>query len=216
MKRIVASLPALTTAVAILLAMSPSYGQNTVILGCVNKSSGEIKIVSTAGQCKSNEALISWNQSGIQGPAGPAGPQGPQGTAGVPLGVCSDSATKTYILFPFLTNQAGFDTGLSIANTTSDPFGTTKTPGTCTLDFFGGTTAAPTTPPAPVTTPTIAAGANYTTTLQTIAPNFQGYMIASCNFPLAHGFAFISDLGARNLAMGYLPFNICSPRIPPQ
>ena len=65
MRRIVASLPALTTAVAVLLAMSPSYGQNTVILGCVNKSSGEIKIVSTAGQCKSNEVLISWNQTGI-------------------------------------------------------------------------------------------------------------------------------------------------------
>ena len=29
-------------------------------------------------------------------------------------------------------------------------------------------------------------------------------MIAVCQFQLAHGFAFISDLGARNLAMGYL------------
>ena len=127
---------------------------------CVNKSSGEIKIVSTAGQCKSNEALISWNQTGIK--AGQAqqdqGLQGLQGTAGVPLGVCSDSATKTYILFPFLTNQAGFDTGVSVANTTSDPFGTTGVAGTCTLNFFGGTTAAPTTPPPPVTTPSIAAG----------------------------------------------------------
>ena len=29
-------------------------------------------------------------------------------------------------------------------------------------------------------------------------------MIAVCNFQYAHGFAFISDVGARNLAMGYL------------
>ena len=29
-------------------------------------------------------------------------------------------------------------------------------------------------------------------------------MFAVCNFQYAHGFAFISDVGARNLAMGYL------------
>ena len=29
-------------------------------------------------------------------------------------------------------------------------------------------------------------------------------MIAVCQFQLAHGFAFVSDIGARNLAMGYL------------
>ena len=35
-------------------------------------------------------------------------------------------------------------------------------------------------------------------------PNFNGYIFALCNFQYAHGFAFISDIGARNLAMGYL------------
>jgi hypothetical protein len=29
-------------------------------------------------------------------------------------------------------------------------------------------------------------------------------MIAVCNFQYAHGFAFVSDLGAQKLAMGYL------------
>ena len=29
-------------------------------------------------------------------------------------------------------------------------------------------------------------------------------MIASCNFQMAHGFAFISDLGASRVAEGYL------------
>ena len=28
------------------------------------------------------------------------------------------------LLFPFVTNQAGFDTGIAIANTSQDPFGT--------------------------------------------------------------------------------------------
>jgi hypothetical protein len=72
------------------------------------------------------------------------------------------------------------------------------------LTYFGGTTAAPTVPPAPSDTGVIQAGTVWTNTLQTIAPNFQGYMFAVCNFQYAHGFAFISDVGARNLAMGYL------------
>jgi len=37
-----------------------------------------------------------------------------------------------------------------------------------------------------------------------VTGGFSGYMIAQCRFQFAHGFAFISDLGARNLAMGYL------------
>ena len=44
-----------------------------------------------------------------------------------------------------------------------------------------------------------------------MAPNFQGYMFAVCNFQYAHGFAFISDVGARNLAMGYLALVIPDP-----
>lgn len=123
---------------------------------------------------------------------------------------CPDSDTKTHILFPFMTNQAGFDTGFAIANTGADPFGTAGLAGACTLNFYSGAAS-----PAPVTTASIAQGETYTNLVSSIAPGFQGYVIASCNFPLAHGFSFISDLGARNLAMGYLPSNICSPRVRP-
>jgi hypothetical protein len=105
---------------------------------------------------------------------------------------------QTVLLFPFVTNIAGFDTGIAIANTTTDPFGTRVQNGTCSLNFYG--TAAP---PA-VTTPNIATATVFTTLASTAAAGFNGYMIAVCNFQLAHGFAFISDLGARNLAMGYL------------
>ncbi|MEO8595057.1 MAG: hypothetical protein ABI759_17185 [Candidatus Solibacter sp.] len=116
---------------------------------------------------------------------------------------------RTILLYPYITNQAGFDTGLTIANTSQDPFttGTNATgaqAGSCKLTYYGGTTAAPTTPPGPSDTGNIAAGTVWVNTLQAIAPNFQGYMFAVCNFQWAHGFAFISDVGARNLAMGYL------------
>jgi hypothetical protein len=104
----------------------------------------------------------------------------------------------TTLLYPFVTNQAGFDTGLAIANTTTDPFGTRNQSGSCTLNFYGASA-----PPA-VNTGNIATGTVYTTLASTSAPGFQGYMIAVCQFQLAHGFAFVSDIGARNLAMGYL------------
>jgi hypothetical protein len=38
-------------------------------------------------------------------------------------------------------------------------------------------------------------------------------MIATCSFQFAHGFAFISDIGARNLAMGYLALIIPDPSL---
>jgi large repetitive protein len=111
----------------------------------------------------------------------------------------STTICQTVLLYPFVTNQAGFDTGLAIANTSTDPFGTAAQAGTCTLNFYGNTA-----PSAAVPVASVASGTVYTTLASVAAPGFQGYMIAVCNFQMAHGFAFISDLGARNLAMGYL------------
>jgi hypothetical protein len=118
------------------------------------------------------------------------------------IGIC-----RTVLLFPFVTNQAGFDTGLAISNTSTDPFGTVPQAGTCQMNWYGA--AAPTTP----ATPTIATATTYATLASGIAPGFQGYMIAVCNFQFAHGFAFISDVGARNLAMGYLALVIPDPSV---
>ena len=117
---------------------------------------------------------------------------------GSAINVVAIVACRTNLLFPFVTNQAGFDTGMAIANTTRDIFGTNAQAGTCSLNFFGDNA------PAPVTTASIAGGAVYTALAQSVAPNFQGYIIAQCNFQFGHGFAFVSDVGARNLAMGYL------------
>jgi hypothetical protein len=113
--------------------------------------------------------------------------------------VFSVAICQTLLLFPFVTNQSGFDTGIAIANTSQDPIGTATQAGTCTMTWYDGTGKTPA-----VTTGSIAAGTVYTTLASTSAAGFQGYMFALCNFQMAHGFAFISDLGARNLAMGYL------------
>jgi hypothetical protein len=108
----------------------------------------------------------------------------------------------TNLLFPFVTNQAGFDTGIAIAATSQDPFGTALQSGTCTLNFYGAGA------PAAFTTPTVTAGTVYTTLASTVSAGFQGYMIAQCKFQYAHGFAFITDgFGGpgRGLSEGYLP-----------
>jgi hypothetical protein len=127
-------------------------------------------------------------------------------TASVPRFVDTSKAISSYtvrqcitnLLFPYVTNQAGFDTGIAIANTTTDPFGTTPQTGTCALNFYGDSA------PSALTSPAVASGTVWTTLASTSSPNFQGYVIAVCKYQYAHGFAFVSDLGARTIAMGYL------------
>jgi hypothetical protein len=140
-------------------------------------------------------------------------------TASVPIPRFADTSTAsnifttipcvTNLLFPYVTSQFGFDTGLAISATSLDPFGTSGQSGTCTLNWYGAafTGATP--------TPVVNAGTTYTTlvsgTLNNVTGGFTGYMIAVCRFQYAHGFAFVSDLGARNLAMGYLALIIPDP-----
>ena len=126
------------------------------------------------------------------------------GTASVPqainliVGPC-----QTILLFPFVVSSSGFDTGIAISNTSMDPFSTATSTGTCAMYFYG--LAAPATfnigpiPAGDGTDPT-----KYSFMTSAVAPGFEGYVFAVCNFQFAHGFAFISDPGARNLAMGYL------------
>jgi len=121
----------------------------------------------------------------------------------ISIGIC-----RTILLYPFITNQAGFDTGIAISNTSTDPFGTTPQAGTCSLNWYGA--AAPATA---TTTPSVGTATAYTALASVTVPGFQGYMIAVCNFQYAHGFAFISDVGARNLAMGYLALVVPDPNL---
>jgi hypothetical protein len=132
------------------------------------------------------------------------------------------SACVTNLLFPFVTSQAGFDTGIALVNTSLDnagskvPFSTATQHGTCTVYYFGAMGGGGALP-APQTTADIAAGQHVAFSLNgggvagatSSAQGFQGYVIARCNFQYAHGYAFISNLGVAagnpaNFAQGYL------------
>ncbi len=121
------------------------------------------------------------------------------------------------LLFPFVTNQAGFDTGVAIANTSADPFGTATQSGIVTLNYYGGTTGGGAAPAAQKST-TVAPGTELVFTLSNggdhgiaATPGFQGYIIAQAQFQYCHAFAFISDLGAQKLAEGYVAIQLDVP-----
>jgi len=121
------------------------------------------------------------------------------------------------LLFPFVTNQAGFDTGIAIANTSLDIYGTAPQAGSVTLNYFGGTTGGGAAPAA-VTSQSVPAGQELVFTVSNgggfgvaATPGFQGYIIAAAKFQYCHGFAFISDLGAQKLAEGYLAIQLDAP-----
>ncbi len=133
------------------------------------------------------------------------------------------SPCTTSLLFPFVAGGAGFDTGMAIANTSKDPFtsssssflATAPQSGTCTLT---GWPAATGTPAVAFTTPSVAAGATFLTTLNdpgnTAFNGFIGYIIARCNFQYGHGFAFIVDnfgVGPPRIAHGYVALVIPDP-----
>ena len=97
----------------------------------------------------------------------------------------------TTLLFPFVTNQLGFNTGLVITNASDGK-------GSCTIGYSG-----PDAPDDMMTPESVEGGAQWVDLLSTIAPEFQGYITATCEFRNAYGFAFITDADA-TLAQGYL------------
>jgi hypothetical protein len=120
------------------------------------------------------------------------------------------TSCQTNLLFPYITSAPGFDTGIAISNTSSDPYGTSAQSGPCTLYYYGSTTGGGSAP-ASQTSGTVGAGTQLLFTLSNggnlgivSATDFTGYMIVRCNFQYAHGYAFISDLGIRNWAQGYV------------
>jgi hypothetical protein len=154
------------------------------------------------------------------------GPHTASSSAPIPRFVQDTTSTTLFtispcscnLLFPFVTNIAGFDTGVAIANTSMDPFNTSSQTGTVILNYYGTTSgggaAPPATPPlGPVPAGqelifTLSNGGNYSTPA---TPGFEGYIIAQANFQYCHGFAFISDVGAQKLAEGYLAISLDVP-----
>ena len=133
------------------------------------------------------------------------------------IGLFTISPCSCNLLFPFVTNIAGFDTGIAIANTTSDPFLTSVQTGTVTLNYYGTTSGGGAAPPKAVSSAvtggqelifTVSNGGNFGIPA---TPGFEGYIIAQANFQFCHGFAFISDVGAQKLAEGYLAISLDVP-----
>ena len=96
----------------------------------------------------------------------------------------------TTLLFPFVTNKHGFDTGLVITNTSEEA-------GSCTIGYNGADA------PEDMTSQPIAGGAQWINLVSSIAADFQGYVTTSCEFRDAYGFAFVTN-GEATLAHGYL------------
>lgn len=140
------------------------------------------------------------------------------GSSTVPLGFLTFSPCTTSLLFPFVTNATGFETGIAISNTTVDPFGGAAQSGTCTLNFYG--TGGTNPKPGPAPNPNegsgkpFAGGETYAFTLSSALAaaasgnpaTFTGYVIAQCGFQDAHGFAYITYgfPGTSSDTMGYL------------
>jgi len=154
---------------------------------------------------------------------------------GTTLNGSTFAACQTTLLFPFITNQQGFETGIAIANTGLDNLNPTAKvtsqatgqAGACTINFYGSTGAEGGTQPTQPTaanfpsatnkpTTTIAPGTTHADTLTDIAGGpFQGYAIAVCPFLYARGFAFIeSGLSTSSgIVEGYLADVISSNRM---
>ncbi|HEY3836459.1 MAG TPA: hypothetical protein VGL72_07805 [Bryobacteraceae bacterium] len=136
-----------------------------------------------------------------------------------PANLLSIVSCTCNLLFPFVTNQFGFDTGVAIANTSADTLnGVTPQQGVVTLSYYGTTTGGGAAPPTAVTTSAVPAGGELVFTLSgggnfgiASTPGFEGYIIAQANFQFCHGFAFISDAGAQKLAEGYLAIQLDMP-----
>jgi hypothetical protein len=133
-----------------------------------------------------------------------------------PVTVVNIVASNTTMLIPFAVRDAGYDTGLSIANTTADPFGTagggaSPTAGTLQFNFFpraaagAGTSFALTTsatvrPGAGLSADgTLAAGSTWSGLLSELMTaagqtgSFTGYIFVQANFLNGHGASFVSD-----------------------
>lgn len=126
------------------------------------------------------------------------------------------NACRTNILFPFVTNSAGLDTGLALANTSKDPYGTLTQTGSCEVNYFGtvdGHRAF-----LRHTSPEIGGGEHFVWSLSAggavpATPGFEGYLIARCGFQFGHGFAYLSSPGSGDLAMAYLGLVLDEPAI---
>jgi len=145
-----------------------------------------------------------------------------------PVTVVNILPTQTTLLMPYAITLPPYDTGLAIANTSADPFGSTgggatASSGTVKLDFFPTTSTGGAGTPFSLTTSstvrpggglssdgTLAAGATWTVLLSQLLTaagqtgNYTGYVFITTNFLDAHGTATISDFRTYSLTANVL------------
>lgn len=144
-----------------------------------------------------------------------------------PVTVVNIVPANTTLLMPYALVLSPFDTGLAVANTTADPFGSgsggaTPANGTITLNFFPTTATGAGTSFALTTSSTVrpgtglssdgtlAAGATWTVLMSQLLTaagqtgGFTGYVFIQCNFLNAHGTATISDFKTYSLTANVL------------
>jgi hypothetical protein len=129
---------------------------------------------------------------------------------GLVEGTIVQGATITKLLYPFVTNQVGWDSAISISNISDDPFGTEKQHGTCTIHYYGNMVGGGMAPQSQVSNVvragetvvfTMSAGGTH---LITLRPGFQGYIIVECRFKAA-GFAFLTgSMSGQRASSSYL------------
>jgi len=125
----------------------------------------------------------------------------------------------TNLLYPFVSSVTGFNTGIAVTNASKDPFGTVNETGICRVFFYGTTAGGGIDPTPQPFTKAVPSGQVATFNLLFGGPEygiqpvvgFQGYIIISCNFRWAHGFAFISDPSNLQTAQGYLALILDEP-----
>jgi hypothetical protein len=132
-----------------------------------------------------------------------------------PAPIISITPATTTLLVPFAVRDGAFDTGISLANTSLDLFGSssgaTATTGAIQLSFFPRTATGAGTPFSISTSSTVkpgigldangnlAAGATWTVLLSELLTAagqtgpFTGYIFITTNFLNAHGAPFVSD-----------------------
>ena len=127
-------------------------------------------------------------------------------TGGAPLDAASIRRCTTTLLYPWISNQAGFDTGVVVSNTSADWLGTPHQLGSCTVHWHGAEASGPLDAGDDTTSAVINAGEQFVFLVSNEAPGFQGYIIIVCDFQFAHGFAYLSDgfTGVPTQAQGYL------------
>jgi len=116
-------------------------------------------------------------------------------------------ATTTTLLVPFAVVGPGFNTGIAVANTTTDIFGgatnggATPSDGTIVFTLYPQAGGAPIT----FTTGTVKSGSVYANNVSGLLPSgtstFTGYIFVAANFPNAHGSATIYDTATAHAAL---------------